>query len=208
MMAKMRCNFFWLYYKLLGKSRLTVLEKFFLSMKTGSYISGRAVVHRGGQLVLGKKTVVHQDAHLNADSEGGCLEIGDNVEIKPFAVVSPQHNGFIRIGNNSSVQYGVKLYGGGGLSIGEDVRIAANTVIVALNHKFDIPNVPIWKQGYTAKGIAIGDNVWIGANVTILDGVTIGAGSIIGAGSVVTKNIENMTVAAGVPAREIVKRKK
>jgi acetyltransferase-like isoleucine patch superfamily enzyme len=41
----------------------------------------------------------------------------------------------------------------------------------------------------------------------VLDGVTIGRGSVIGAGAVVTDNIPPYSVAVGVPARVIKKRK-
>ena len=54
--------------------------------------------------------------------------------------------------------------------------------------------------------VVIGSDVWIGANVTILSGVRIGNGAIIAAGSVVTKNVEEFSIVAGVPAREIKKR--
>ncbi len=56
-------------------------------------------------------------------------------------------------------------------------------------------------------GLTIGHDVWIGRDVKILAGVThIGNGAVIGAGSVVTKNIEQYTVVAGVPAKQIRKR--
>ena len=51
--------------------------------------------------------------------------------------------------------------------------------------------------------IIIEDEVWIGANVTILPGVRIGKCSVIGAGSVVTKDVEEYSIYAGVPARKI-----
>ena len=63
--------------------------------------------------------------------------------------------------------------------------------------------MPIKRQGNTEKGIIIGNDVWIGAGVCIVDGVTIGDGSIIGAGSIVTKNIPEMSIYAGNPAKKI-----
>ncbi|NES84010.1 MAG: acyltransferase, partial [Moorea sp. SIO2B7] len=47
----------------------------------------------------------------------------------------------------------------------------------------------------------------LGSGVKVLDGVTIGQGSVIGAGAVVTKDIPPYSVAAGVPAKVISKRK-
>ncbi|MCK7515996.1 MAG: acyltransferase [Desulfobacterales bacterium] len=72
--------------------------------------------------------------------------------------------------------------GDGGLTIGNNVRIAAHTVIIPANHVFDDVNIPIRKQGLSKKGIVIEDDVWIGSGVKILDGVVIGKGCVIGAG--------------------------
>jgi len=54
--------------------------------------------------------------------------------------------------------------------------------------------------------VIIGNDAFIGMNVIILNGVKIGNGAIIAAGSVVTKNVDNYTIVAGVPAKEIRKR--
>lgn len=93
-----------------------------------------------------------------------------------------------------------------GFEIGDNVRIAAQVVIIPMNHIYEDPDTPIWKQGIRAKGIKIEDDVWIGAGAKILDGVTIGKGSVIGAGAVVTDDIPPYSVAVGVPARVIKKR--
>ncbi len=51
--------------------------------------------------------------------------------------------------------------------------------------------------------IEIMDNVFIGSNTIILDGVRIGPNVIIASGSVITKDIEEGSVVAGVPAKRI-----
>ena len=51
--------------------------------------------------------------------------------------------------------------------------------------------------------ITIGDNVFIGMNTLILPGVSIGNNCVIGAGSIVTRNIEDNSVAVGVPAKRL-----
>jgi acetyltransferase-like isoleucine patch superfamily enzyme len=112
-------------------------------------------------------------------------------------------DGFVEIGDYCSVNANTILYGSGGLRIGNYVRIAAHTVIVASMHLFDQVDIPIKRQGVDAQGITIEDDVWIGAGVRILDGLQIRTGAIIGAGSVVTKNVDPYDIVAGVPARII-----
>jgi acetyltransferase-like isoleucine patch superfamily enzyme len=55
---------------------------------------------------------------------------------------------------------------------------------------------PFIKEGYTIKYAAR-----IGAGVTLLPGVTIGRNAVVGAGSLVTRNIPDMVIVFGSPAR-------
>jgi acetyltransferase-like isoleucine patch superfamily enzyme len=135
----------------------------------------------------------------------GAVSIGSKSSIREYVLLDARE-GSIRIGSNCSVNDYCVLYGHGGLTIGNDVRMATHTVIVAADHRFNDPNVLIREQGVDNKPITIGDDVWIGANVTILGGVEVGRGSVIGAGSVVTESIEPMSVAVGNPARVVKKR--
>jgi len=54
--------------------------------------------------------------------------------------------------------------------------------------------------------VIIGDYVFIGPRAVIMPGVHIGKGAVVGAGAVVTKDVPEMTVVAGIPAKEIRKR--
>ena len=89
----------------------------------------------------------------------------------------------------------------GEIKIGSQVLIGPGTGIFTAIHPIDpeIRATGVEKS----KPIIIEDQVWIGGNVTILPGVTIGKGSIIGAGSVVTKDIPEMSIALGNPAKVI-----
>ena len=90
--------------------------------------------------------------------------------------------------------------------IGNDVRIAAGTVIIPANHGFKDTSQKICDQDINAEGIFIADDCWIGAGATILDGVSIGKGCVVGAGSIVTKSVEPFSIIAGNPASMIGKR--
>lgn len=138
-------------------------------------------------------------------SQNSFIKIGKNFELYPYTKLST-FDGFIDIGDDCSCHEFCILYGHGGLKIGNNVRIAAHTVIIPANHIFNDLNKPIRLQGETRNGITIEEDVWIGSRVTILDGVTIGKGSVIGAGSVVTRSIPPNSVAFGIPAKVVKKR--
>ncbi|MFT4902152.1 MAG: acetyltransferase-like isoleucine patch superfamily enzyme [Lentimonas sp.] len=98
--------------------------------------------------------------------------------------------------------------------IGDNV-IFANFVSLAgrYDHHYQLPGVPtrlasqIRDADYEWKGlhekVVIEDDVWVGYRAVIMSGVRIGCGSIIAAGSVVTKDVEPMSIYAGVPARKV-----
>jgi len=168
-------------------------------------ISPRAIIKGGNRIRLGNNVLIERDVMLNAGEPNSFIEIGADTWLYYHCMISTS-GGWIRIGNNCTVNSFAILYGHGGLDIGNGVRISAHVVIVPMNHIYKNPALPIWMQGETRKGIKIEDDVWIGAGAKVLDGVKIGKGSIIGAGAVVTKNIPPYSVAVGVPARVIKKR--
>ena len=63
------------------------------------------------------------------------------------------------------------------------------------------PDVEVFRQPTTSRGISIGDDVWIGSHVVILDGVAVGDKAMIAAGAVVTKDVPPGAVVGGNPAR-------
>lgn len=115
----------------------------------------------------------------------------------------------IVIGDNFSANSNVmiNIRGRGSIVIGNNVLIGPNVVIRANNHKFELVHIPIADQEMTEGDIVIGDDVWIGSNAVILPNVHIGTGAVVAAGAIVTKNIDNFSIVAGVPARKIGDRK-
>jgi len=161
---------------------------------------------------LGQGTTVYPGAIIACsrleygDSEEmlpeGTVTIGDNCSIS-YGSILVTYGGSITIGNEVSLNPGVMIHGNGGVKIGNYVRIAAQTSIIAGNHRFDQREIPIKNQGMKCLGIVIEDDVWIGAGVRILDGVTISRGAIIGAGAVVTKSVPPFAIMGGVPAKRL-----
>ncbi len=152
---------------------------------------------------VAKGSRVRRDAWLSCNDEKSTIEIGEGTGISSYVKIKVQNGGFVKIGKNCSVHSFCVIYGDGGVTIGDHVRIATHTVIVPNNHKFDDPNKNIYEQGTDRKQIVIKDDVWIGAGVIILAGVTVGAHSVIAAGAVVNKDVPENAIVAGVPAKVI-----
>lgn len=174
-----------------------------LAYDTMSNISGRANLYNVNRISLANNITVEDFSVINYPvfSDRPCtLSIGERSYIGSYAHLSPQ-KGFIKIGSNCTIHPYCVLLGEGGITIGDDVRIATSTVIVSANHIYADRDVPIRKQGMEAKGIKIGNDVWIGANCAILDGVTIGNGAVVAAGAVVNRDVSAYAVVGGVPAR-------
>lgn len=108
----------------------------------------------------------------------------------------------ISLGNNSGL--GIDCNVRGPLTIGDNVMMGREVLIMTSRHNTASIDIPMCEQGFVEnKPIKIGNDVWIGARVIILPGVTIGNGVIIGAGAVVTKDVPDYAVVGGVPARVI-----
>jgi galactoside O-acetyltransferase len=112
------------------------------------------------------------------------------------------------VGARAYLGTGCCLHGHQGLEIGEDTLLAQNVTITPFSHKFDDPAVPIIQQGGYMRKIAIGRDCYLGMGVCVLYSADIGDGAVIGAGAVVVKPVPPFSVAIGVPARIIRKRKK
>jgi len=138
----------------------------------------------------------------NGGGGGGRIFIGNN-SVLDNGVILRANGGTILIGENSSVGPYCMIHGGGGIKIGNGVRIGSHAVVVAADHIFDDPTKFIFLQGESMKGISIADDVWIGAGAKILDGVFLAVGTVVAAGAVVTNSTDPYSVVAGVPARRI-----
>lgn len=89
----------------------------------------------------------------------------------------------------------------GRVRIGNRVAIAERvTLVISSNANFSKIR-PFMKD--THGRIVIEDDAWLGTGAIILPDVRIGTGAVVGAGSVVTKDVPDLTVVGGVPAKAI-----
>lgn len=103
----------------------------------------------------------------------------------------------IWIGDHVYVNSNCLMMARGGITIEDNVQIAANAQLISNNHdEYD-------RMILTCKPVRICEGAWIGAGATVLPGVRVGRHAIVGAMSVVTKDVPDFAVVVGSPARVV-----
>ena len=160
-----------------------------------------------GRIRIGDGTGIGRNVTLRANTERSPgIELGKGVSIND-AVVINANRGQVTLGERSWLGPFCLVYGNGGVTIGRNVLVAGHSSINTVSHSTDRCDIPINDQPVIIDPVVIEDDVWIGLNAVILQGVTIGRGTIVGAGAVVNKSIPPWSIAVGVPARVIGRRK-
>jgi maltose O-acetyltransferase len=104
----------------------------------------------------------------------------------------------VRIGQRCRINRDCTLDLREGLVIGDDVSISAETfILTAAGH------VGGGRTREASRPVVIGDHVWIGVRAVVLPGVTIGRGAMVGAGAVVTRDVPELAIVFGNPARPV-----
>lgn len=154
-------------------------------------------------LIISPEAKVSPLADIEDSTRGTRIEIGPGCMIDSFVKIKPVGGtGDVVIAAKSYINSGTVIYSGNGVSIGENVLIAANCTLAAVNHEFRDASRLIIEQRFMPSrgGIVIEDDVWLGANVVVLDGAIIRKGCVIAAGSVVRGELPPYSVCAGAPA--------
>lgn len=131
--------------------------------------------------------------------DGACVLLGAYVWF--FGPRENRRRG-VAIGRNSRINRDCTLDIRCGMTIGDNVSISPEVMILTLSHDYNDP----YFSDLDAGPVTIEDHVWIGSRAMILPGVTLGRGAVVAAGSVVTKDVAPMTVVAGVPAKPVAER--
>jgi len=207
----------------------SILERFFKQAEYKDYVSPNSVIETNS---IGKNVYIGHNCYIGED-----VVIGDNVIIKNNVSIE----GKVKIGNNTTICSGVVIgsdgYGYyqnnegrnikvphfGGVIIGENVEIGANTCIDrgTLDDTVIGNNVKIDNLCHIAHNVVIKDNCsvialsmlggsvvlekdsYIAPGAIIKNQLNIGEKSLVGLGAVVIKHVEKNKVVAGVPAKVI-----
>ncbi len=109
--------------------------------------------------------------------------------------------GKFSMGDCSVINERCRLDNRGGITIGENVSISAETCILTADHDVQHPDF-LGRH----RAVFIEDYAFVGTRAMILPGVHIGRGGVVAAGAVVTSDVAANTIVGGVPARKIADR--
>ncbi len=158
---------------------ITKLFTFFiLNRNTRKKVRGKIITLFYGFSVLKKAKAIGKNLYV-----GGKSSIGPNVYLGNYVNFN-----------------GMKIMGGGKVTIGDYFHSGIECLIITQNHNYEGDAIP-YDKTCIYKDIEIGDFVWIGSRVMILPGTKIGEGAIIQGGSVVHGYIPPCAVAGGNPAK-------
>lgn len=167
-----------------------------------------------GKVKIGENTVIENNVSIINN-----VEIGEDCLIHSGAVLGSDGFGFVF----DDVGLPIKIEHFGGIFIGSRVEIGANTCIdrgtignteihddVKIDNLVHIAHNVILKKGsLVVAGVIIcgsaqlGENSYIAPGGIVMNQLSIEKGALVGIGAVVTKSIEENSVVAGVPAKEI-----
>lgn len=125
--------------------------------------------------------------------------IGNGTFVQPpFAC---DYGSNVSLGDNVFINFNAVILDCASVRVGDGTQIGPGVQLLAADH----PRDPQARRDLleAARPISIGSNVWLGAGAIVLPGVTVGEDSIIGAGSVVTRDIPSGVLAVGNPCRVV-----
>jgi acetyltransferase-like isoleucine patch superfamily enzyme len=139
------------------------------------------------------------------------IQIGAHTRIDAFAVLAAGAGG-IRIGRNVHISAHATILGAGGVDIDDFSTVSVRCSIFSSNDDYSgatltNPTVPAELRGVLDAQVRIGPHAIVGAGSVVLPGVTIGESSAVGALSVVKQDVPPFSIAAGVPARIVGRRR-
>jgi acetyltransferase-like isoleucine patch superfamily enzyme len=162
-----------------------------------------------GFLRIGKDVKISEKASIYNPE---CIEIGNDVRIDDFCVLSSGSGG-ISIGSNVHIGVFCFLAGQENIVVEDFVGISSRVSIYSSCDDFSgesltNPTVPEKYKNVKHGKVYLGRHVVIGSGSVILPNVTIGTGAAVAALSLVTRSVPDFTIVSGISARRVGVRKR
>ena len=172
--------------------RIAVIGENFCYSKYNKLLGSQFVLYNRAtpdKVCIGDNVTLECKINCNKDAQ---VSIGDYTSIRENSVINCDNR--IQIGKYCFIGNEVLIQDNDSHPISAEARKQQA-------HKY--AGAPSDTQEAKNAPIDIRDCVWIGTRAIVLKGVTIGYGSIVGAGSVVTRDVPDMSIVAGNPAKLI-----
>ena len=156
------------------------------------------------------------DARISVDARifgGDRITIGDNVRIDAFAVLSAGEAGTVRIGSHIHLASGIRIFGQGGVVVGDFASMSAGSTIYSASDDFSGaalmgPTLPERYTSVTERPVVVERFAAIAAHSLVLPGVTLHEGAVLGSMSLATHDLDAWTIHAGVPCSALKPRRR
>lgn len=189
----------------LGPFQHIKLDNALLRIGNNVEIRGHCTISARGK--LDNKVMIRIDDHVRIDEYChlecfGNLDIGKRCHFWSGCYIAPFRSPF---SIDERVTFGQKVIigGRGPLTVRKYSMVGGLSAIITESHNYRDLERTVREQGFKARGIYIGSDVWIGASATILDGAIIQDKTIIGAGSLVKEETKKGCIYYGVPIKKV-----
>ena len=155
-----------------------------------------AKIQIDGQLTLNYSHLDNGNTFLLLEPNA-LLHIQDDFDIYYKCDIAVYKDAELRIGGGF-INAGSQIRCSKSITIGNQAAIAREVIII------DSDSHHILDSGHdVSKPVTIGNHVWLCTRSMVIKGVNIGDGAILAAGAIATKDIDNSSVAAGIPAKVV-----
>ena len=123
-------------------------------------------------------------------------KLGEGVIIRPTVEITYPWK--LIIGDYSWIGDHATLYTLGEIEIGDNVCVSQHCYLAGAGHDYTRPTFDM-----VDKKITIEPEAWLATRVFVAPGITVGRGAVVGACSVVLKDLPEMMICAGNPAKPL-----
>lgn len=161
--------------------------KLFKNCGKETFISRNVEIRRPHLISIGNHAAIDSGFYCTIKAD-----IGDYVHIGPYVSIVGGIDGYLKMGNFSTIAAGCRLI------CVSDEHLGEGLVGPTIPKKYQDRHIiaPIIFESFAS----------IATNVVVFPGVTLGEGSVVGACSLVTKSTKPWTIYRGIPAKPIKQR--